>query len=677
MLAVLAQAVRAAASGVPVITVLPLVAPVYVGSTSVALNSVNVTPAIPTGTLAGDLMILVQYVRQSSTTIPTAPAGWTLRYDNAGGSRKRLFVWSRVYVPGDAAPLCSNTGGNEHHAHLISIRGQHASPFDAHSFTYDDGTSGLTARQQPSVTATTPDLIVDIWAWNIDSTSSALTLDTARQETRLGFVGSILKSATRSAAVGPTTGASASTPSGGAESYAHSIAIRPGLPAVVSPIAFGSAATPTVGSGTSWSVALPACAVGNVRVLNINSIIGSGQVTTIPAGWTLIRESLYGSSNLYRMTTCYRIKEPGDTDANVTVGWSGASSGLVGAYSLTGTFDPNTPIGPTAFASLPAGNSAITSPTVTTLVDNALVLSVYWYSDPAGSITTSGTGQTQRANQTDATWGTVIAATTTKTPAGSQSGATFGGASATNHAAQTIAVNPYVFVDPTDAFLKSNVGYWDGLQYSGSGNVLNLGTVGSAGDMIPGLTTKAPTWDGTNKRWQFDGVDDFMATAGDVDNFDLTALGSDFTVWAVVLSANATQVNTGGVFVKRSTSTSTGWGLTAQPDLTQQFTVRDSGVAAVGGAAPMAQNTKTLLCGTCVPGSPNKIGFRYNDGTLATINDARTANNGDTTRTVVGTDSNDTNFATPQRFHLYAWGIHRGAFTSAQRLAIMARYSVP
>lgn len=452
MLAVLAQAVRAAASGVPVITVLPLVAPVYVGSTSVTFNSVDVTPAIPTGTLAGDLMILVQYVRQSSTTIPTAPAGWTLRYDNAGGSRKRLFVWSRVYVPGDAAPLCSNTGGNEHHAHLISIRGQHASPFDAHSFTYDDGSSALLARQQPSVTATTPDLIVDIWAWNIDSTSSALTLDTAREETRNGAVGSILKSATRSAAVGPTTGASASTPSSGAESYAHSIAIRPGLPAVVSPIAFGSAATPTVGSGTSWSVALPACAVGNMRVLNINSIIGSGQVTTIPAGWTLIRESLYGSSNLYRMTTCYRIKETGDTDANVTVGWSGASSGLVGAYSLTGRFDPNTPIGPTAFASLPAGNSAITSPTVTTLVDNALVLSVYWYSDPAGSITTSGTGQTQRAKQTDATWGTVIAATTTKTPAGSQSGATFGGASAANHAAQTIVVNPYV-APPSPTFM--------------------------------------------------------------------------------------------------------------------------------------------------------------------------------------------------------------------------------
>lgn len=69
-------------------------------------NNASLTPALPAGMLAGDLMIAFASIRNSGTGTVNVPAGWTLMRQ-AGN----VSLLGRRYVAGDVAPTITFAGG--------------------------------------------------------------------------------------------------------------------------------------------------------------------------------------------------------------------------------------------------------------------------------------------------------------------------------------------------------------------------------------------------------------------------------------------------------------------------------------------------------------------------------------------------------------------------------------
>lgn len=68
-------------------------------------NNASVTPGLPAGLQANDIMLLLATIRNTAGSVNT-PAGWNLLVD---GGNMRLFT--RVWQPGDVAPTVTFTGG--------------------------------------------------------------------------------------------------------------------------------------------------------------------------------------------------------------------------------------------------------------------------------------------------------------------------------------------------------------------------------------------------------------------------------------------------------------------------------------------------------------------------------------------------------------------------------------
>ncbi|MEU0467216.1 hypothetical protein ABZ215_24715 [Amycolatopsis sp. NPDC006131] len=68
-------------------------------------DNAPLTPALPTAVAAGDLLLLFATIRNTAAA-PNAPAGWSTLHTT--GSTK---IFGRRYVPGDAAPTVTFTGG--------------------------------------------------------------------------------------------------------------------------------------------------------------------------------------------------------------------------------------------------------------------------------------------------------------------------------------------------------------------------------------------------------------------------------------------------------------------------------------------------------------------------------------------------------------------------------------
>src|SRR5688572_23634859 len=83
------------------------------GAQTVATSG-SITPAIPAGTLADDVAVLVVAGRPNDTSEPSAPAGWTLRSSvlrEVSSADLRLMTFYRVLTGGDANPVVTLPGG--------------------------------------------------------------------------------------------------------------------------------------------------------------------------------------------------------------------------------------------------------------------------------------------------------------------------------------------------------------------------------------------------------------------------------------------------------------------------------------------------------------------------------------------------------------------------------------
>ena len=81
---------------------------VAVGTASHASNA-NVTPGIPAGAQAGDLMVMLAAIRNAGAGVPSTPTGWTRLavFDTASN----VQVFEKVHSGSESAPTVSFTGG--------------------------------------------------------------------------------------------------------------------------------------------------------------------------------------------------------------------------------------------------------------------------------------------------------------------------------------------------------------------------------------------------------------------------------------------------------------------------------------------------------------------------------------------------------------------------------------
>ena len=84
------------------------------GAQVVSESSGTITPALPAGTAAGDVAVLVVAGRPTDASQPTAPTGWTLRtsvFQNVSSSDLRIMTFYRVLAGGDANPAITLPAG--------------------------------------------------------------------------------------------------------------------------------------------------------------------------------------------------------------------------------------------------------------------------------------------------------------------------------------------------------------------------------------------------------------------------------------------------------------------------------------------------------------------------------------------------------------------------------------
>lgn len=83
-----------------------LVQPIAAGAYTTA-NNATVTPPLPAGLVAGNMMIAFVTHRNTAATCNT-PAGWTA----VAGGASHVAAFYKVYAPGDTAPSCTFSGGS-------------------------------------------------------------------------------------------------------------------------------------------------------------------------------------------------------------------------------------------------------------------------------------------------------------------------------------------------------------------------------------------------------------------------------------------------------------------------------------------------------------------------------------------------------------------------------------
>jgi MSHA biogenesis protein MshQ len=138
-----------------------------VGAQAASESSGSITPALPAGTAAGDLAVLVVAGRPGDASQPGAPAGWTLRssvLQNAGGNDLRIMTFYRVLAAGDANPSVGLPGGwvgsdNGMSGQIAVWRGvDTAAPFDVADATSSSNPNDVFTA--PAVTTATVNAFV-------------------------------------------------------------------------------------------------------------------------------------------------------------------------------------------------------------------------------------------------------------------------------------------------------------------------------------------------------------------------------------------------------------------------------------------------------------------------------------------------------------------------------------
>ncbi len=130
------------------------------------------TPAIPTGTQAGDVMVAV-LAGSSSRTIASAPSGWSLisASDGGGHAEARMYFYVKTAVSSEPAPTWTWSASHWSIATILTYRD--VTPATAANVSATLGAPGTT-HAVPGVTTTAADATI-IWAgyWHNNGQTSA------------------------------------------------------------------------------------------------------------------------------------------------------------------------------------------------------------------------------------------------------------------------------------------------------------------------------------------------------------------------------------------------------------------------------------------------------------------------------------------------------------------------
>jgi hypothetical protein len=214
--------------------------------------------------------------------------------------------------------------------------------------------------------------------------------------------------------------------------------------------------------------------------------------------------------------------------------------------------------------------------------------------------------------------------------------------------------------NPGGSLLATMVGWWDALTYSGSGNLLNKGTAGASGDMVPAGGSASPTF--STNHFVFDGVNDFMSNATDIASFDIPNKGTTFTAGIVINMPN-TPNNGANYFCKGN---GPGWAIFGNGTLfgTKAFVNDSSYYIATGPVG--TQNVKALHL---MQVTTTQVIAALNNTQGTPITDGRTGSADSSQVLLLGQNGG----GVCQKMDLYGAFVHRGALT-AQNITDIGTY---
>jgi len=349
----------------------------FVGASSQAAGSgTSVTPSIPSGTQAGDFAILLVAGLPPDTTEPAAPTGWTLRtsrLSEVGAWDIKIMTFYRVLAGGDSNPTVtlpsswrdSSNGGMS--AQIAVWRGVHTStPFDVADVT---GTSGSSSTWTPPSITTATD---GAWVVSAVATHDDNDLDI---NTSNGFTPRM-------------EGTSYDTTTGGD----HAIALADKVQATAGSATMlqwrqdNSASDPWAGITFALRpdpnvlvIDKPAGTVQNDVMIASVGVRPSSATITTPSGWTLVRRTNNGNSNSNSLAVYW--KRAGSSEpASYSWSLSGSNQAVGGIQSFFGIDTASPPYESNQTGQTTANGTAHATPSVTTTVANAMLVTSHTYS---------------------------------------------------------------------------------------------------------------------------------------------------------------------------------------------------------------------------------------------------------------------------------------------------------
>jgi hypothetical protein len=295
----------------------------------VSTNGTSVTVTKPTGTVAGDFMLLMTTVSNPAAGILQAPAGWTEIQRGGLNDDDPAVGWFKVAgasEPADYTLTINLTGAIG--AGIISFYSDTAQPITIDDVQQQYNASG--DRVYPSVTFSAAGYLICYGTTLLFNTTPApgmteqwdVTISSNRAYCMTEAIGAAGASGTRTA-----TGTTAA-------SNCISLALVEGATVYRCPQWRSYDSYGPTNSTTSFDVDIPADAeAGDLLLLQV--VTDADRTITTPTGWTLLSaQAGAGGQHIYSRTA-----EAGDAGDAVTVAFDGATVAMIGI--IAAIYSPN------------------------------------------------------------------------------------------------------------------------------------------------------------------------------------------------------------------------------------------------------------------------------------------------------------------------------------------------
>jgi len=335
----------------------------HVGTgTAASISGSNVTPTLPAGIQANDLLLCL--VESHDTVAHSITAGWTTLY-SLTGTAQRASLFYKIATASESNPTITHSGGNSIIARCVAFRGQDPiTPFDV-AYAAQYSTSDLTVETGSLTTVSSGDLI--LFPAHIANNPGSLAVTTAGgltwtqsfySATNAGLdsaIGLFYANQPAPAALGPLQ-ATANNQAG--ESHGALLTLR---------------------STSSLTINKPTGTITDDVMIAAITTTPSTVIISAPAGWILIRQVTQSSATSSVLSTYYKVVSASEP-ANYT--WtfsSGAQAGPIGGIASFSGVDTTAPID-AEFGNATASSLTHVAPSITTTLANDMLVTVHEFS---------------------------------------------------------------------------------------------------------------------------------------------------------------------------------------------------------------------------------------------------------------------------------------------------------